>query len=139
MDEKIRILIVEDEAPIANLLTTLLTRAGYSAQIASNGKTGLSLATTESFNLIMLDVDLPDMTGIEICHELKQRHFSNKTPIVLMSGKATPERRQKGFENGADDFIAKPFTVEHFLERVQHFTSGGFGKADGAHTHANHP
>jgi len=139
MDGKISILIVEDETPIANLLSTLLTRAGYAVQIASNGKTGLAMATKENFNLIMLDVDLPDMTGIEICHELKHRHFHQETPIVLMSGNATSERQQRAFEHGADGFIAKPFTVEHFLERVHHFTSGGFGRAVGAPTHANHP
>jgi DNA-binding response OmpR family regulator len=96
----------------------------YDVETALTGRRGLELATTQKFNLITLDVDLPDMKGFEICRELKQRWISHRTPIVFLSGNHLEERRTLAMEIGAVDFIAKPFIVDDFLERVELYASG---------------
>lgn len=118
MREKKKILVVEDEPAVASLMTFLLARAGYEVENAFNGTRGLELGTTQRFNLILLDVDLPDMKGFEICRELKQRWICHHTPIIFLSGNAIEERRAKALELGAEDFIAKPFIVDDFMERI---------------------
>ena len=123
MSEKKKILVVEDEPSVATLMTFLLARAGYDVETALTGRRGLELATTQKFNLITLDVDLPDMKGFEICRELKQRWISHRTPIVFLSGNYLEERRTLAMEIGAVDFIAKPFIVDDFLERVELYAS----------------
>jgi DNA-binding response OmpR family regulator len=80
----------------------------------------MELATTQKFDLIILDVDLdvPHLTGFDICQELKQRHISYQTPIFFISGNGTEERQAKAFELGAADFIAKPFEAADFINRI---------------------
>ena len=116
--------MVESEPVVASLMTFLLTLIGYEVEAASNGKRGLELATAQRFDLILLAVDLPDINGFDLCRELKQRHISYRTPIVLLSGNDHAERRAKALELGAADFIIKPFEVEDFLERVERYTNG---------------
>ncbi len=118
MSEKIKILVVEDEPAVAALITFLLSRVGYDVETAFTGRRGLELATTRKFDLITLDVDLPGMNGFDICRELKQRWISHRTPIIFLSGNALEERRAMALELGAVDFIAKPFIVDDFMERV---------------------
>jgi DNA-binding response OmpR family regulator len=119
MKRKIKILVVEDEPAVASLMTFLLSRAGYDVEAALTGQRGLELATQQNFDLITLDVDLPGINGFEICHELKQRHVSHRTPIIFLSGNSIEERRAKAFELGAMDFVSKPFNVEDFLSLVR--------------------
>jgi DNA-binding response OmpR family regulator len=99
-------------------MTLLLTRAGYDVQTAFAGQAGMELATTRKFDLIVLDADLPGISGFDLCRELKQRWISRQTPIILLSENDLEERRAKAFELGAVDFIAKPFIADDFLERV---------------------
>ncbi len=115
---KKKILVVEDEPAVASLITFLLARAGYEVENAFNGTRGLELGTTQKFNLILLDVDLPGINGFDICRELKQRWICHCTPIVFLSGNALEKRRTKALELGAADFIPKPFIVEDFMERI---------------------
>jgi DNA-binding response OmpR family regulator len=79
----------------------------------------LELATSQKFALITLAVDLPGINGFDICRELKQRWISHRTPIIFFSGNKLAERRVMALELGAVDFIAKPFIVDDFLERVE--------------------
>ncbi|HEY3932122.1 MAG TPA: response regulator [Verrucomicrobiae bacterium] len=118
MKNKFKILIVEDDAPLAKILVFLLTRAGCDVSVAHTGKEGMQLAQENKFSLIALDIDLPDVSGLEICKELKQRHFSRHTPIVFMSGRPLAEDIQRGLEAGAVDYIAKPFGVSEFVSRI---------------------
>jgi len=115
---KKRILIVDDDVPLANMLVFLLTRAGCEAQVVHTGKEGMRLAQENKFDLIALDIDLPDINGFEICKEIKQRHFSRHTPIVFMSGRPLTEDIQRGLEAGAVDYIAKPFSVSEIVSRI---------------------
>jgi DNA-binding response OmpR family regulator len=123
MSEKIKNLVVEKVPAVASLMTFLLSRAGYDVETALTGRRGLELATSQKFALITLDVDLPGVNGFDICRELKQRWISQRTPIIFLSGNALEERRAMAFELGAVDFIAKPFIVDDFLERVASYIS----------------
>lgn len=118
MSDKLKILVVEDEMPVALMLIFLLTRVGYDVTTAPTGKKGLELATSYKFDLITLDVDLPDIKGFEICRELKQRHISHRTPIIFVTGRPHEEDRQLAFELGAVDYIEKPFEMSDFIFRI---------------------
>jgi DNA-binding response OmpR family regulator len=116
--DKITILIVEDDAPVAMMMVFLLTRAGCETEVVTTGKRAMEIAQEKKFSLITLDTDLPDITGFEICRELKQRHFSRHTPVVFVSTRATIENQQRALELGAADFIEKPFDTQDFLSRI---------------------
>ena len=118
MSEKKRILVVEDETPVALMMVFLLSRVGYNVTTARTGQEGMRLATTTQFDLITLDVNLPDLKGFDICRELKQRHISHRTPIIFVTGQPGDENRQLAFELGAVDYIEKPFEASDFVFRI---------------------
>ena len=118
MADKAKILIVEDEIPLALLMVHVLSRVGCDVQFAPTGKRGLELAQENKFDLITLDIDLPDINGLEICREVKQRHISRKTPVIFISGRPCEEDVQRGLEAGAVDYITKPFDVTDFIFRI---------------------
>lgn len=130
--EKVRILIVEDDVPLAQMLVFLLARAGCEAQAIHTGRAGMQLAQELRFDLIVLDIDLPDVTGFDVCKELKQRHFTCKTPIVFISGRLLEEDVQRGFKLGAVDYITKPFGVEFASRLLSHIKHGQKVSADGS-------
>jgi DNA-binding response OmpR family regulator len=116
--DKTKILVVEVEMPVAMMMVFLLTRAGFDVTTAHNGHKGIELATENKFDLIILDVDLPGLSGFEICRELKQRHLSRHTPIVFVTGRPCEEDVRHGLELGAVDYITKPFEVTDFIFRI---------------------
>lgn len=113
-----RVLVVEDEEQVADLIAVLFTRLNWDVHIAGTGQKGLELAVEKKFDLITLDVGLPDISGIEICRELRQRHISYRTPIVFVSAHSGPDIQRQAFEFDAVDFIQKPFKIEDFLTRI---------------------
>ena len=115
--EKPRFLIVEDDIPIAMLMTSLLTRVGIETEAATTGQKALQMAADGHFALITLDLDLPDVSGFEVCRRLKENPFFH-TPIVFVSGRPTEENQQRSHELGALDFIAKPFRADEFVRRL---------------------
>jgi DNA-binding response OmpR family regulator len=115
---KARILIVEDDTPLAMMMVSLLTRAGCDVQTAWNVEKAMRLAQDEDFDLITLDVDLPRTNGFEICSRLKENFRSCDTPIVFVTGRPHGEDRQRAFELGAVDYIAKPFQTLEFAPRL---------------------
>jgi DNA-binding response OmpR family regulator len=125
MTDKAKILIVEDDTPLAMMMVHVLMRAGCDVLVANTGKRGMELAQQNKFDLITLDVDLPDISGFEICRELKQRHLSCHTPIVFISGRPCEENRQHGLELGAVDYIAKPFDALGFASRLLSHVKAG--------------
>jgi DNA-binding response OmpR family regulator len=118
MVAKIKILIVEDDAPLAKMLVLLLTRAGCEVLAVHTGAEGMELAQKKKFDLIALDIDLPDSNGYQVCREIKQRHFSRHTPIIFISGRPLEEDIQRGLEAGAVDYITKPFNASDFVSRI---------------------
>jgi DNA-binding response OmpR family regulator len=119
MTDKPKILIVEDDTPLAMMIFFLLARAGCETEVATSGKKALQMAEAGNFDLITLDVDLPDMTGFEVCQLLKENPFF-QTPIVFVSGRPLEEDIQVGLELGAVDYITKPFGAEFAPRLLSH-------------------
>jgi DNA-binding response OmpR family regulator len=117
---KVKILIVEDETPLAMMMVHVLSRAGCDVQVAFTGKKGLELAQENKFDLITLDIDLPGISGLKICLELKERHLSRNTPVVFVTGRLGKQDMQRGLEAGAVDYITKPFGVEFAARLLSH-------------------
>lgn len=117
MAGKPKILIVEDDTPVAMMMTFLLTKAGCEAEVATTGRKALEMTHDRQFDLIALDVDLPDTSGFEICCLLRENPFF-QTPIVFVSGRPLAQDIRHGLELGAVDYIAKPFETFEFAPRL---------------------
>ena len=109
-----RILIVEDEKKIARFLELELQHEGYEVQTAGDGRTGLSLALSWEPDLMILDLMLPGLSGIEVCRRL--RHDSD-LPIIMLTAKDDVSDKVMGLDMGADDYMTKPFAIEELLAR----------------------
>ncbi|MGD8308642.1 MAG: response regulator transcription factor [Chromatiales bacterium] len=117
MQRKIRILIVEDEAAIRNGLTDVFVYHGYEVDSTADGREGLSKAESGTFDLVLLDVMLPAMDGFEICERI--RAHDRDQPIIMLTAKTADEDIVQGLSLGADDYVAKPFSVAQLVLRVQ--------------------
>ena len=115
---KMKILIVEDDTAAAMMMVHVLSRAGCEVLVANSGEKGMELAQENKFDLIALEIALPDISGLEVFNELKQRHFSRRTPIVFISGEPREEDRQHSQKLGAADYIEKPFGATDFVSRI---------------------
>ncbi|CAB3809194.1 Transcriptional activator protein CzcR [Paraburkholderia ultramafica] len=111
-----RILIVEDEPKMASYLQKGLTEASFTVAVAADGRDGLFLALHEDFDLIVLDVMLPELDGREV---LKRLRAEKQTPVLLLTARDTVEDKVAGLELGADDYLAKPFAYAEFLARIR--------------------
>jgi two-component system alkaline phosphatase synthesis response regulator PhoP len=114
-----KILVIEDEKDIRELLQLYLKREGYDVQIAKEGETGLRKACKERYDLVLLDLLLPQMDGLEICRNLRSRPETSHIPIIMITAKAEESDRIVGLEMGADDYITKPFSPREVLARVK--------------------
>jgi len=112
-----KILIVEDDRAILKALEANLTAEGYEVETVTDGATGLGRASDPSQDLILLDLMLPKISGEDICRRLRQDGIT--TPILLLTAKSEEEHRVTGFELGADDYVAKPFSIRELLGRIQ--------------------
>ncbi|MDR0324187.1 MAG: response regulator transcription factor [Treponema sp.] len=111
-----RILIVEDDADIAAIQTDFLHIAGFDVEVVLNGKTGLERALSKEFDLILLDLMLPGISGIEICKKIRDEI---NIPIIMVTAKAADSDKIRGLGIGADDYIAKPFSPPELVARVK--------------------
>ena len=111
------ILIVEDSTPTRELLESTLGSAGHRVTTAARVSTGLRLATQEDFDVVVIDVMLPDGSGVELCAELRRRGVS--TPILFLTAKGEVGDRIAGLDAGGDDYMRKPFAVAELLARVR--------------------
>lgn len=116
MNAKPHILVVEDEVAIRTGLVDVLVFHGYDVTSADDGPTGLEHALKGSFDLILLDIMLPGMNGFDICDEI--RKVDRDQPIIMLTAKASDEDIVHGLRLGADDYVAKPFSVEQLVLRV---------------------
>ncbi len=114
-----RILVVEDEADLQQVLEYNLRQAGHDVKIASRGYDGLKLAREEHPDLVLLDLMLPDVSGNEICKQLKKNEATSHIPVMMVTARGEEIDRVLGFELGADDYVVKPFSVRELLLRVQ--------------------
>mgnify|MGYP000626671698 FL=1 len=110
------ILVVEDDMPIRNLITTTLKAHGYRSITALNGETAILEASSHNPDIMLLDLGLPDIDGVEVIHRV--RSWSNM-PIIVISARSEDSDKIKALDAGADDYLTKPFSVEELLARLR--------------------
>jgi DNA-binding response OmpR family regulator len=111
-----RILIIDDEPMIVESVSYNLRQEGYDVISANHGEVGLKLADTEKIDLILLDLMLPGLSGLEICRSIRQR---SEVPIIILTAKEGEIDRVLGLELGADDYVTKPFSIRELIARVR--------------------
>ena len=114
---KTRILLVEDEEHLAEVIKLNLELEGYEVEVADNGTVAIKKALEQRFNLIVLDVMLPEVDGFEVCEKIRLE--GNETPILFLTAKDSGQDKIHGLKLGADDYLVKPFNLEEFLLRVK--------------------
>jgi DNA-binding response OmpR family regulator len=111
------ILVVEDEKGVARFIKKGLEEEGYVIDLAANGEEGLSLVSGKSYDLIILDIMLPGMSGIDLCRAIRRMNISS--PVLMLTAKDSVGDKVAGLDSGADDYLTKPFSFEEFLARVR--------------------
>src|SRR5689334_9562944 len=114
-----RVLIVDDDPDIQRLVSYNLSQAGFHVTTASSGRTALDSVQKHPPDLIILDVMMPDIDGMEVCRTLRQRENSRRIPIVMLTARGEEVDRVVGFELGADDYVMKPFSPRELVLRVR--------------------
>jgi len=110
------ILVIDDEPQIQRALRTILTARHFQVSLASTGEEGLALAATELPDLIILDLGLPDIDGLEVCRRLREW---TQIPIIILSVRETEREKVLALDRGADDYLTKPFGIEELLARIR--------------------
>ena len=112
-----RILVVEDEHRIANSIKKGLEQERYAVDVAYTGIDGFDLASTEDYDLVILDLMLPGMNGLEICRQLREKQIH--IPILILTARDQVQDKVTGLDTGADDYLTKPFSFEELLARIR--------------------
>jgi DNA-binding response OmpR family regulator len=112
-----KILVVEDEQQMAQVLKDNFEIEGYEVVVANNGETALNFILDTSFDLVLLDVMLPRISGFDVCKTARQKGI--ETPIIMLTAKGDENDKVRGLENGADDYVTKPFSLIELLARVK--------------------
>lgn len=112
-----RILVIEDEHRIANTIKQGLEQERYAVDVAYDGMKGFDLASTEDYDLLILDLMLPGMDGLSVCRELRKKQIH--TPILILTARGQIQDKVGGLDTGADDYLTKPFSFEELLARVR--------------------
>ena len=115
-----RILLVEDEKQLSEALQQILIKNSYNVDAVYNGDEGLDYALTDIYDVIILDIMLPKLNGLEILKMIRKRKIS--TPVILLTAKASVEDRILGLDSGADDYLPKPFSPDELLARLRALT-----------------
>lgn len=115
-----KILVVEDEKRIADSIKKGLEQEKYIVDVAYSGNDGYDLASSEKYDLIILDIMLPEMNGIEICQTLRKE--KNSTPVLMLTAKGQIHEKVEGLNSGADDYLTKPFSFDELLARIKALT-----------------
>lgn len=114
-----KILVVEDEEAIRTLLNYNLTAEGYAVTVVDDGDEALLVAEELEPDLILLDWMLPNVSGIEICRQLRARSATRMIPVIMLTARAEEEDRLRGFDKGADDYMTKPFSMSELVARIK--------------------
>lgn len=124
MDRKIKILVVDDEAPVLGILKSMLTTFGYDVVTSDNGPKGLEIAQTENVDLVMMDVNLPGMDGLMAAFHLRSNPDTRNLPLIVMSGALDPQISDEAFHLGCFHQLAKPFTLMTLKETIAKALAG---------------
>ena len=111
-----RILVIEDEYSLADIISTKLKKEKYEVDICLDGEEGLYNALTNAYDLIILDIMLPKINGMDILYKLKEENITSK--VIMLTAKSTLDDKLSGFEGGANDYVTKPFHIEELIARV---------------------
>jgi heavy metal response regulator len=122
-----RILVVEDEMRLASFLKRGLEAEHYAVDVATDGEDGLHLATTEEYDLVLLDVMLPKVNGFEILQQMRTHEIA--TPVIVLTARGELGDRVRGLDLGADDYLTKPFAFEELIARVRALLRRGSDRA----------
>ena len=112
-----RVLVAEDDQKIAAFIVNGLRQVGFAVNHAADGENGLHLATTESYDVAVIDIMLPKLDGLSLIERLRQKKIN--TPVIILSAKRSVDDRVKGLQVGSDDYLTKPFAFSELLARVQ--------------------
>lgn len=115
-EDTLNVLVVDDEKLMCDILTMSLQRLDYSVTTASNGTDAIDLFDSQSFDLLLLDVMMPNMDGFEVCEEIRKR---SDVPIIMLTALSRPDDIVRGLEAGADNYITKPFTFKEVEARIK--------------------
>ncbi len=119
-----KVLVVDDDAGVRESLKDVLNLDDFDCQVAGSAQEGLAMMDVIKPELVVTDIQLPDMSGYQFCQTLKKLTSFRHVPVVMMSGRFTePQDRVQGFELGADEFFAKPFDLIYFLARIKSILS----------------
>ena len=121
-----RVLLVEDERKVASFIARSLRENLYSVDLAETGEKALELVNTANYDLVLLDVRLPKLSGIDICREI--REAGSEPPVLMLTARSLVEQRVEGLDAGADDYLTKPFALAELHARVRALTRRGFHK-----------
>ncbi|MBU3159727.1 response regulator transcription factor [Clostridium frigoris] len=116
-----RILLVEDERLMSTFIEMELSHEGYKVDVAYDGREGLNIAEENEYNLILLDVMLPGLNGIEVCRRIRQLSL---VPIIMLTAKSDISDKVLGLDVGANDYLTKPFEIEELLARIRVYQRG---------------
>jgi two-component system, OmpR family, response regulator len=116
-DNPLRILLVEDNDTLAEGLSTILRGSGYAVDVVSDGLSAEAVAAAQSFDLIILDLNLPEMDGLDVLRSIRARQ--NQAAVMILTARGTPEERVRGLDLGADDYLTKPFDISELEARIR--------------------
>jgi two-component system, OmpR family, alkaline phosphatase synthesis response regulator PhoP len=125
----VRILLVEDEENLLHAIKLNLEMEGYEVEVADTGKKALKKIDSQRFDLLLLDVMLPEVDGFEICESLRMN--DTETPVLFLTAKDASEDKIKGFQSGGDDYLTKPFNLEELLLRIKVLVKRSIGSKKG--------
>jgi two-component system, OmpR family, KDP operon response regulator KdpE len=111
-----RVLVIDDDPALLRVLRISLTARGYAVVVASNGAQGISEAALQSPDVVVLDLGLPDLDGVEVCRRIREWSL---VPVIVLSADATEDRKVEALDNGANDYITKPFGMNELLARLR--------------------
>ncbi len=112
-----RILLVEDNATLSEGLSAILRSSGYAVDVVADGASANAVLATENFDLVILDLTLPEMDGLDVLRAMRSRQ--NRSAVMILTARGTPEERVRGLDLGADDYMIKPFDIGEFEARVR--------------------
>jgi two-component system OmpR family response regulator len=121
-----RILLIEDEEPIRDLVATALRFTGYTVETAASGPDGLALARNDAWHLLVVDVNLPGLDGFALCRKL--RDAGDDVPVIFLTARDDPADLREGFTGGGDDYLTKPFSLEELVLRIEAVLRRGHGR-----------
>lgn len=127
-----KILVIEDEPKVAAFIKDGLEHQQYEVQLAFDGLIGKNLALKNQYDLIMLDIIIPYMNGVEVCKQIRKKNPN--VPILMLTALGTTDDKITGFDAGADDYLVKPFEFKELLARIKSLTKRGSGVTRTSHT-----